>query len=197
MQSRHILFRSVAAVVAIASGAAVAPVSAAAAAADVAAASAPSASPAEPAAWSKLSVQLRRSTKPGPVELVMPSRIGTMATQIVCNVYASGPESASSGGRTVRFAIDISCVGGTPASLEVSEMDIWRYPDFGAPGQVPGSFQRCDVFYSRYLSCVSSAPCFQAGSVYDGLARLFAIDDVGGTHSAVLYAPPRAVGCLV
>lgn len=187
MKYKRALFRMivVAAVVVAASGAAVAPANAAA-------------DSAGPLAWSELSAQLRRTAKPGPVQLVMPGRFGTTATQIVCYVYAFGPESQSTGGRYVRFAIDIICEGGTPSSLEVSEMDIWRYPDFGAaPGPVPGSFQRCDVFYSPYLSCVSQVPCFQAGSVYDGLARLFAIDDVGGTHAATVYAPPRPVGCLV
>lgn len=168
----------------------------------VAPSSAVAADRAEPAEWAKVSAELRRTVKPTvtPVTLVMPGkggRVGITATRITCYVYAWGPAS-SNGGRGVQFAIDIMCEGGLPGNLEVTEMDMWRYPQsIGQPHQVPGSFNSCYAHFSPYLSCVSNGPCYQAGSVYDGMARLFAIDEVGGTHLAVVYAPPRQVGCLV
>ena len=111
---------------------------------------------------------------------------------IVCYVSNWGPARVGAG---VRFELFISCQGGAPAQMTAHMDMFWVY--LGEFQQVPGSANFCAESNFASLACSSIGPCFQAGNYYDGLADLFAIDELGVAHSATVYAPPRFISCTV
>jgi hypothetical protein len=63
--------------------------------------------------------------------------------------------------------------------------------------KVPGSDRFCDANGLASVACGTVGPCFLAGTYYDGSALLFAIDELGVSHPAEVYAPPRFISCTV
>ncbi len=136
-------------------------------------------------------VQILTPGKTTEVVLTSKAKVGVTA-RIICYVSSWGP---AYGGGLVRFELFVSCQGGTPEQLGATMDMYWVY--LGESQQVPGSYNSCQEVQFPSLACWSNGPCFQAGTYYDGLADLRAVDSAGRTYSATLYAPLRWVGCPV
>jgi hypothetical protein len=132
-------------------------------------------------------------TPGGTSQVVLSGKTKTgVATVIVCYVSNWGPTRS---GSQVRFDLFVSCQGGTPTQLTAKVDMYWfRYNEWQ---MVPGSDRFCDANGLASVACGTFGPCFQAGTYYDGYALLFAIDELGVSHQAEVYAPPRFVGCTV
>jgi hypothetical protein len=139
----------------------------------------------------------RRATTPGlsnPLVLGKKPTAGSSTnTNITCTVYPAGPYLS---GNSVIFSIFIDCVGGVPQTLGVSS-DVVRWVNNFAYLE-PASLVTCAEVQRTQLLCLTNPiPCYQAGAYYDGMAYLYAVDELGVPHQARYYEPPRWVGCRV
>lgn len=126
--------------------------------------------------------------------LVLPGRAGNGThTAITCFVQAFGPDAPQ--GLAVFFGITINCVGGVPQRLGIS-MDMAWYDFAGNPIVLPSSVSNCLIAFSPVLACGSEARCGNSG-YYDGLGRIFGVDEFGIVHTTTVYSPPRYLSCAV
>jgi hypothetical protein len=139
-----------------------------------------------------------RNIKPVSSKLVtLPgkTRVGVNTT-IVCDVGSYGPGTPD--GQVVIFGIAIECRGGDPAYLS-SDVQMYML-QWGEYQPIPETYDHCVAtldFPRSIPGCYGATTCFQTGNYYYGEAYLYAIDELGKVHAALLFAGPVWIPCTI